>query len=253
MTPANESLQGNEWLLPVLEVVQNDIDLQNTVIAGYVRLLLSGRVGDLAEKQREILLHVQAALEKARQVTRQVKVFRDLEKGTDKFDGRSIELTRLLEGILAALPALPDYESTVKLETGSPDAQVFGDWEQLHAALFSLLRRMWSELPRNREVKVRITQKTWNGRSMMWVTVAANDQVDAVEGMAVKERNVIDWMNDFDLLLAQRIVAAHGGCVWRSAHIVTDQLWHLGGFVIALPEFVPDEPLPWPSTATISP
>lgn len=248
MATANVPPHSGEWLLPVLEVAQNDIDAANTIVAGFVRMLLDGRFGDLTEKQREFLLQVQKAVGQARSVTRQLKAFRDFEKGTARFDGHSIDLAPMLEEIVASLPAFPGGDSTISMAASSSEAQVFGDREHLRAAFTSLIDQMRRELSMNREVLVRITRRTWNGDPMVWITVAANDWVDAIAGLEVEELRAFVRFYNFSLLLAQRIVAAHHGYVWFS---VAQELPDGAGLVIALPEFVSDER---PSAATaISP
>jgi signal transduction histidine kinase len=208
-------------------------------------MLLEERFGGVNERQRQILLEIQRASHKATGITHEMSELARLERGETTFDRRAVDPGRLLEEAIESLPELPDRDVPVTLANSAPDARITADAARLKAALASVIHGVRRELA-NAELLVRVSRRSWNGSSNVWIAVATDDRIDALEanqpGTLATYR---EWNGGTGLALpvARRVITKHDGWVWsppseerQDEERRRKELVNVSGAVIALPE-----------------
>ena len=188
-----------------------------TVIAGYLRMLLTGRTGALTDPQRKLLEEIEKSAARLSALITEMSELSALEGGGATFNRGHVDLTDLIVGEIAALPPMLDRDVRVTLQSGAAGAMVNGDPKHLRTVFNSLLFAHRRELVTSDELCVGINRVTHAGRPMLRVTIAGADRIDQLREVPPDALTTFEEFRGgvgFTLPIACRIVAAHGGHLW---------------------------------------
>jgi hypothetical protein len=204
-----------------------------TVISGYLRMLLTGRTGELTDGQRKMLQEMEKSTARLSALIAEMSDLSGLEGGGATFNLGSVDLGTLVESEVASLPPLPDREVRVAFRNQAPGATVHGDPVRLRTAMVSLLIAHRRELVTSDELCVWLRRVTRDGAAMLQVTIGGADRIAALENAAATDLTAFEEFRGgvgFTLPIARRIVHAHQGQLWSPAESVR------AGAVLFLPE-----------------
>ena len=188
-----------------------------TVIAGYLRMLLTGRTGALTDSQRKMLEEMEKTTARLSSLIAEMSDLSALEGGGVTLNRTSVDLGPLIQGEIEALPPLPDREVRVTFVNHAEDARVPGDASRLKTAITSLLIAHRRELVTSDELQVSLRRVTHDGRRMLQITIAGSDRLEQVERTAPADLTMFDEFRGgvgFTLPVARRILDAHEGLLW---------------------------------------
>jgi len=191
-----------------------------TVISGYLRMLMTGRAGALADGQKKMLEEMEKSTARLMALISEMSDLSVLEAGGATFNLGGIDVGALLEAEIASLPPLPDREVRVVLDNQAPGATVHGDAVRLRTALRSLLIAHRRELVTSDELCVWLRRTTVDGRAMLQLTIGGADRIDNLQNAGPSELTAFDEFRGgvgFSLPIARRIVHAHQGQLWSPA------------------------------------
>ena len=202
---------------PLLSLGVHEFRTPVTVIAGYLRMLMSARTGTLTDIQRKMLEEMEKSTARLSGLIAEMSELSMLEAGGATFNRGVVDLGALIEGELDSLPALPDREVQVTVQNEAPGAGVQGDPVKLRNALHSLLVAHRRELVTSDELRVCVERTTQNGSPTLRVTIGGADRIDDLRQVPAEELTPFEEFRGgvgFTLPIARRIVAAHDGQLW---------------------------------------
>ena len=188
-----------------------------TVIAGYLRMLMTGRTGTLTDTQRKMLEEMEKSTARLSGLILEMSELSMLEAGGATFNRGTVELAPLLEKEVAALPPMADRETQVTMRSDAPGASVIGDPVRLRTALSSLLLAHRRELVTSDELCVHIHRVALDGRPMLQITIGGADRIEQLRDVTPEALTTFEEFRGgvgFTLPIARRIIAAHEGQLW---------------------------------------
>ena len=188
-----------------------------TVIAGYLRMLLSGRTGALTDSQRKMLEEMEKSTARLSGLIGEMSELSSLEAGGATFNRGTVELAALVDGEIARLPPMLDREVQVTMRTDAPGASVAGDPVRLRTAISSLIFAHRRELVTSDELRVHIHRLAQDGRRMLQITIGGADRVDELRKAGRDSLTTFEEFRGgvgFTLPIARRIITAHDGQLW---------------------------------------
>jgi signal transduction histidine kinase len=188
-----------------------------TVVAGYIRMLLTGRAGELTDQQKRLLQEAEKSCGRLSGLITEMSDLSNLEAGSAAFNRSSVDVGTLLEDTIASLPPLPDREVTIALNNDAPGVTIQGDPTRLKTAFGAVLWALRRELVTGTQLFVRLRRDTHNGRPVVRVSVADDEQIDKVDRVEESELGTFnEWRGGcgLSLAVARRIVTAHDGRLW---------------------------------------
>jgi signal transduction histidine kinase len=204
-----------------------------TVVAGYIRMLLTGRAGEMTDQQKRLLQEAEKSCGRLSGLIAEMSDLASLEGGSTAFNRSSVEVGALLEDTIAALPPLPDREVTIALNNDAQGVTIQGDPTRLKTAFSAVLTALRRELVTSTQLFVRLRRDTQNGRPVVRVSVADDAQIDKVDRFEESELSTFnEWRGGcgLSLAVARRILTAHDGRLWSP---IEDPK---AGAVLVLPE-----------------
>jgi signal transduction histidine kinase len=202
---------------PLLSLGVHEFRTPVTVIAGYLRMLMSARTGTLTDIQRKMLEEMEKSTARLSGLIAEMSELSTLEAGGAIFNRGVVDLGALIEGELDSLPALPDRDVQVTVQNEAPGAGVHGDPVKLRGALHSLLVAHRRELVTSDELRVCVERTRQNGSPTLRVTIGGADRIDDLRQVPAGELTPFEEFRGgvgFTLPIARRIVAAHDGQLW---------------------------------------
>ncbi|HSC29298.1 MAG TPA: HAMP domain-containing sensor histidine kinase [Vicinamibacterales bacterium] len=216
----------------LLSLTAHEFRTPLTVVAGYVRMLLTERAGPVSPQQRRLLDEAEKSCARLSALLAELSELSRLEADTAAVSGRVIELRPLLAEALSGLPALPDRDVPVELSTGEGEARVHGDPARLKAALTAVIAAMRRELIGCDRLIVRERVRVQGGSAAAWIAIGDPRRIDALVTADPTALTTFDeWRGGcgLSLVLARHILTAHHGTIWSP---VDDRR---AGAVISLP------------------
>ena len=108
---------------PLLSLGVHEFRTPVTVIAGYLRMLMSARTGTLTDIQRKMLEEMEKSTARLSGLLAEMSELSTLEAGGATFNRGVVDLGALIEGELDSLPALPDRDVQVTVQNEAPGAR----------------------------------------------------------------------------------------------------------------------------------
>jgi len=196
----------------VLSLSVHEFRTPMTVVAGYIRMLLKDRAGALNDQQRRLLEEAEKSCARLSGLIAEVSELSQLEGGTAGFNKHDADLQALLRDAVDKLPALPDREVAVSLETDDSPAPVSADPTRLTQALNSVIAALRRELIGDEGLVVR-QQRSADGYEILIGEAATIGALQSQPGA----RDLFDeWRGGvgLSLMLARRVIEAHGGALY---------------------------------------
>ena len=200
------------------------------VVRGYVRMLLKDRAGPLNDQQRKQLEETEKSCARLSDLLTEVSDLENLEASTASFQRQAADLRELLKTAVAQLPALPDREIPVTLQSGNEAAPVEADPTRLALALTSVIAALRRELVGSDELVVR-QQRVNDGIPRYRILIGGRDTVEVLERNTAELPVFDEWRGGcgMSLPVARRVINAHGGGIWSPPD------GHKGGALIFIP------------------
>ncbi|HUF70541.1 MAG TPA: HAMP domain-containing sensor histidine kinase [Longimicrobiales bacterium] len=205
----------------LLSLAVHELRTPQTVVAGYIRMLLRESAGPISDQQRRMLEEAEKSVARVSALLAEMSDLAKLEAGSAPFNRSAVDLGTLLEETIASLPPLLDREVTITLQNQVGVATVEGDPVRLKAAVASLLAALRRELVSATELVVRLRRGTADAGPVFWMSVADPTKLEAVDGGQPSELGAFDeWRGGcgLSLPLARQVLTAHGGCLWSPRH-----------------------------------
>lgn len=193
----------------VLSLSVHEFRTPMTVVSGYIRMLLKDRAGALNDQQRRLLEEAEKACGRLSALLAEMSEVSNLEAGTAPFNKSAVDLRVLLREAIAELPALPDREVPVTLETGDGPASITADPVRLKSALVAVTAALRRELIGDDPLIIR-ERATQSGYELLFGDSATLAALEAESGAT---RDSFDeWRGGvgLSLMVARRVLAAHG-------------------------------------------
>lgn len=188
---------------------------------GYIRMLLTGRAGELTGQQCNFLEEVAKSFAKLSGLVAEMSDLSNLEASTTKFNRGEIDLRSVLADAIAGLPGATEGAVDVNLTTGPTPAIVHGDALLLKKAFAAILTALRRELLASTALEVRErVEKSQGQQRAAWIAFADSDHIESLVQASPDALTTFDELRGgcgFILPVARRIIAGHGGAVWSPA------------------------------------
>jgi len=197
----------------VLSLSVHEFRTPMTVVAGYIRMLLKDRAGALNDQQRRLLEEAEKSCARLSGLIAEVSELSQLEGGSAPFNKSEADLRAILEDSVARLPALPDREVAVTLETGAQPALLSADPVRLGQALSSVIAALRRELIGDEGLVVR-QQRSAEGHEIL---IGEAPTIAALSSEPAGSRGLFDeWRGGvgLSLMVARRVIEAHDGALY---------------------------------------
>ena len=217
----------------LLSLASHEVRNPISVVGGYIRMLLTDKVGPISAPQRKLLEEAAKSCGRLTALADELSQLARLEEGNAPFHRKKVDVGALLEEAITALPPLPDREVPVTLEDHGGPAHVEGDAARLKAALSSVLVAVRRELVTGEGIQVRLGRRAHGARPSIWIAMADPGRLDQLSTAGDDLLATFDeWRGGcgLSLTLARRIIELHGGQVWSPAQEAK------AGAVIMLPQ-----------------
>ena len=188
-----------------------------TVVAGYIRMLLKDRAGPVTDQQRRLLEEAEKSCGRLSGLVAEMSELSALEAGTASLKRSTVDLRALLREAVEALPAIPDRDISIDLETDPDSAPVEADGARLRTALTSLISGLRREIVAMPRLVVRESARPLDGRTVSWIVIGEPEQSDRLQAAQPADLGPFDeWRGGcgLSLAIARRVVGAHGGHLW---------------------------------------
>jgi signal transduction histidine kinase len=188
-----------------------------TPILGYLRMLQTGRAGDLTAMQRRILDEMEKSAAKLRGVVEEMEELSPLEAGSAKFTYSPIDLSALIAQEIPAVASAPEREVPIRLIDQSPIVMVNGDLARLKKSLNSLLFSYRLELAPTDELCVAIDRIIGENPAAVRVTIASADRVEELRRIPESELSpLVEFRSGlgYRLSIARKVIEKHGGRIF---------------------------------------
>ena len=188
-----------------------------TPIIGYLRMLQTGRAGDLTDMQRRILDEMEKSAAKLRGVVDEMEELSPLEAGSAKFIYGPIDLSALIAQEIPAVASTPDREVPIRLIDQSPAVMLNGDLARLKKSFNSLMFSYRLELDSPNELCVAIDRILDHNPAAVRVTIAGAGRVDELRRLPESELSPLVELRSglgYKLSIARKVIEAHGGRIF---------------------------------------
>ena len=197
----------------VLSLSVHEFRTPMTVVAGYIRMLLKDRAGPLSDQQRRLLEEAEKSCARLSGLLVEVSDLSQLEAGAVALNKSQADLQTILQDAIAKLPALPDREVAVTVETDGSPAPLSADPVRLGQALGSVVAALRRELIGEEALVVR-QQRSADGYEIL---IGEPDTISALNAEPADARGLFDeWRGGvgLSLMVARRVIEAHGGALY---------------------------------------
>ena len=187
-----------------------------TVASGYLRMVLSEQAGPLTDRQRKIIEEVDRA---CKRVATLVSDMSDLGKLVAKelaLARQQIDLNALLAEVASHMHEGQDRGVQLEVRASERAAIMTGDRTRISAALAALLHAALRERGEAGTITARCSVVQDSDTAWAVVAIGDDSQLDSLTDARREPPAFEEWRGGvgFSLLLARRVIEAHGGAVW---------------------------------------
>jgi signal transduction histidine kinase len=188
------------------------------VVTGY--LLMFERAGSLSDKQLQFLGEVKKSADKLKTFVDEMSELVRLEDGERTAVRGRIDVTSMLNDVIAAVGAEPEREVRITLKNEAAGSAVHGDPVKLRKAIGSVIWALRREMMTNDELIVHLKRELDAGKRQLRISVGDEQRIGALSraelGQLVRFH---EWRGGcgYRLPIARRIIAAHQGRLWSPA------------------------------------
>jgi K+-sensing histidine kinase KdpD len=197
----------------VLSLSVHEFRTPVTVVAGYIRMLLTDRAGALNDQQRRLLQEAEKSCGRLSALLVEVSELSNLEAGTSPLKKSTIDLhTALREAVEKLLP-LPDRDVPVHLELADEPATIDADPARLVQALGSIIAGLRREVVGEEGLTIRER----HAGDAHEILIGDGATLAALENETGSPSAVFDeWRGGVGLSLAvaRRILNAHDAAIY---------------------------------------
>jgi two-component system, NtrC family, sensor histidine kinase KinB len=194
-----------------------------------VQLLQEGAVGELTERQGQVVNLQRRDLERLARLTQELLDTSRLEAGTLPMKFESVEPGKLVEEAVLATRVMAEEKGIrVEVELDPHLQPVSADRSQVERVLTNLISNAMRHTPREGVVKVRAT----HGVNQVTFTIEDNgegipkDYLDRIFDRFVQVPGATGGGAGLGLSIAQGIVKAHGGTIWAESELGAGSAFH---------------------------
>jgi signal transduction histidine kinase len=201
----------------LLSLAVHELRTPVTVAAGYMRMLLQERAGPLSDAQRRLMEEAEKSCSRLAALVAEMGDLSNLEAGTWTFNLRAIDAAAVLREAVTALPPPLEHDVPVDTRVAAAPLPMQGDPTRLRAAFGAILGAIRRELSPEAALVVQCGSRQPDGQQVAWIAMGDGTTATALAGAAATALGVFDeWRggNGLSLMVARRIVEAHGGSVW---------------------------------------
>ena len=193
-----------------------------TVATGYLRMVLSEQAGPLTDRQRKIIEEVDRACKRIASLVSDMSDLGKLVSREMALAHQQIDVNLLLAEVASHMHEGHDRGVQLAVQAADRSAIVMGDRARISAAFAALLHAALRERGEPGTVTARCS--VVQDPDTTWAVVAIGDdsQLDSLAESRREPPAFEEWRGGvgFSLLLARRVIEAHGGAVWsgNTAH-----------------------------------
>lgn len=194
----------------VLSLSVHELRSPISVVSGYLRMLLTGRAGELNDKQRHMLQEAEKSCARLSALMAETSELSTLEGGTAAFNMQNIDLPAILRQAIENLPPLTDGRTVPVAPDLEPLPAFQGDPARLSQAVASVIVALRREVIGDEPLTVR-GRRDGNGYE---VRIGDPETLAALEAEKDGPRDIFDeWRGGvgLSLMIARRIIHRHGG------------------------------------------
>jgi signal transduction histidine kinase len=185
-----------------------------TVVAGYNRMLVSGRAGPLNDMQRHLLQESEKSCARMLVLLAEVSQLASIEAGKTTFKSSALDLRRVLTDAIAALSVDPDHPAEIVLVADDTQTTLMGDEPRLKTAFTSVFWALRREAYESNQLLVRYRDREFKGKAVLWIEVAEPGRIDELESETTEAFDEYRGGTGLSLALARRVFEGHGGGLW---------------------------------------
>jgi len=190
----------------LLSLAVHELRTPATVVAGYLRLVLKGRAGPVAEPQRQMLEEAEKSCARISALLAEMSDLAHLELGDAAVQNQRADLLAILREVVDEAATGTDVPA-VKFDGDGEPVMLEGDVARLKRALAAVLRAVQRELPLEASVVVR--QSSRPGSTV--VTVSTPDTAAALASATDDRFDELRGGMGLALPLARQVINRHGG------------------------------------------
>lgn len=187
-----------------------------SVILGYLRMLMDGRIGALSPRQREVLEDLERSAQELVQLLKDVSDLANVEGQSAVFSRQELSLKDLVEPVVGGMTGV----GIVPPLNGTTGKQlVSGDSVRLRAALSAIFTTLRENLDPDERVCVRPSLRRSGGRRRIRLTAGTAAAVKAIAAAGsdrLERFAVAGGRGSLASMVGCGVIRAHGGDVWMT-------------------------------------
>lgn len=199
----------------VLSLTVHEFRTPLTVVAGYLRMLSTDRVGPLSEAQRRVIQEAERSCVRLSSLLTEVSEVAHFHQGRLSFLRSPVPLDDILTGV--AVPPVADTTVALEREGGADGALVDGDAGRLRTALSAVASAVAREIMDGPALYMLTEIRESAGRREAFIAlggeVEARD-VLAAESATLPAFDATRGGNGLSLVVARQVVEEHGGALY---------------------------------------
>ncbi len=187
-----------------------------TVVAGYLRMLLKMQSG-MPDQSRRLIEEAEKSCARLSTLITDLSELANLEAGQIKIDRRDVDLFELLAEVAGSVQEGADRGVHLAMQPPDRQATVSGDRKYLARALDSLLTATLRERAQPGDIVSRAGVEDRSTPAVAFIALAPREDADGRTGFDPADWGPFEeWRGGlgFRLVLAQHVIAAHGGTLY---------------------------------------